>query len=151
MCRLILFFLFAFQIHLLKAEVPTFEEKENSGLNKFERIGLMEKFLVALPSEIKNLENKIEENNKTIKALESTVKLLKEENSKLALSHVDGAKDAGNKESGLTPKEALEFKKLKEDFISLKNQDIEPLQEQLGSLKIRLENIEKVLKISPRP
>ena len=145
MLCLLLFFTLSKSLY---AEIGSFEENENKGLNKAERIGLMEKFLVSLPQEIKSLEAKIDENNKTIKALEASVKSMKDDSAKMNLEKAEVKEPS--RSSGLSEKEAAEFKKLKEDFLALKNKDVEFVSSRLESFTIRLENIEKILKISPR-
>ncbi|NOT80700.1 MAG: hypothetical protein HOP07_17075 [Bacteriovoracaceae bacterium] len=127
----------------------TFEESENKGLNKAERLGLIEKHLVDLTREVKDLEAKNAENTKTIKELDAVVKKYKEQEQKINAE--TEASSAAEKNTRDNLKINEELKKLKEDVMSLKNQDIEQMQELINALRFRLDNIEKTLKISVRP
>lgn len=143
---------FAFTLLILfinSSYAETFEESENKGLNKAERLGLIEKHLVNLTREIKDLESKNAENSKTIKELDAVVKKYKEKEQKMVAE--TEASSAAEKNASDNLKINEELKKLKEDIMSLKNQDIDQMQELINALRFRLDSIEKTLKISVRP
>ena len=143
----IVFFLIILFINSSFAE--TFEESENKGLNKAERLSLIEKHLVNLTREMKDLESKNTENSKTIKELDAVIKKYKEQEQKMIVENE--ASSAAQKNSSDNLKINEELKKLKEDVMSLKNQDIDQMQELINALRFRLDSIEKMLKIPLRP
>lgn len=143
----IIFFLLILFINSSFAEI--FEESDNKGLNKAERLGLIEKHLVDLTREVKDLESKNAENTKTIKELDAIVKKYKEQEQKVNAE--TEASSAAQKNISDNIKINEELKKLKEDVMSLKNQDIDQMQELINALRFRLDSIEKTLKIPLRP
>ena len=110
---------------------------------------MIEKHLVDLTREVKDLESKNAENTKTIKELDAVVKKYKEQEQKLNAETEACSAAEKNKSDNLKINE--ELKKLKEDVMSIKNQDIDQMQELINALRFRLDNIEKTLKITVRP
>jgi phage-related tail protein len=124
------------------ATVPSYQETENEGMTKPERFSSIEKQLIEVSKAVneiadKNvvaigaLSEKINENSKRIKLLEDQFKLLK-----------PADKTAEHKVSDKPASLEDEMKKLKADFLSLKNQDMEKMSIELHELSLHLKQLE---------
>ena len=136
----VLFYSFLFIIcGNLQAEISTYQSSDNSGQNKFERIEVIEKYLIDLSSTLKKMESKLDENSKKIKTFDEQIKSLKDKDQKI-----------GNKELGESkipnPKDMSEVDKLKNDFLSLKNNDVEKLKKEFQELSDTVKAIQSTLK-----
>lgn len=110
-----------------QSQIPTYEATDNAGLNKRERIDSVEKYVIDLSSSLRSMESKLDENAKKIKALDDTVKGIKEELTKKEAAKL-GEQKAPQKESKEVKEIYQELDKLKSDILSMKNQDIEKLK-----------------------
>lgn len=116
------------------ADVEVYKDTENTGQNKLERLEGMEKYLVQFSASIKNLESKIEEQSKKMSSLEKEVNALKEledKRTKTALGQVRNDPQAA----------MAEIEKLKADFTTLKNDDIEQIRQDLIMLNKTMKDI----------
>ena len=113
------------------AEIKPYQSIDNAGLNKQERIEVIDKYLADLAISLKNMDSKLEENSKKLRSLEDVVKAMKEADQKKADALV------GQKKT--TPPWASnnlnEVEKLKADMLTLKNQDIEKMKIDFSELK----------------
>lgn len=119
------------------AAIKTYETIDNSGLNKQERIEYIDKYLVDLAANLKNMEGKVDENSKKLKSLDEIVKVLKDAETK-KLDPPAEKKSAS--------KEMSEADKLKADILALKNQDIEKLKVDLEELKETVKAIQATIR-----
>ena len=104
----------------LKAEIKPYQSIDNSGLNKQERIEVIDKYLVDLVASLKSMENKLDENSKKVKSLEEVVKALKNAELIKPAPPVSEKKNS----SVVAAVDLKEVEKLKADLLTLKNQDI---------------------------
>jgi peptidoglycan hydrolase CwlO-like protein len=123
---IIVSFLLAFKT---LAAVTVYQEMDNAGLDRFERFSLIEKHLAELGKTINKLESKLDENSKMVKNLEAKFSELKVADSKKTDSKAEEKQVDGKKIED-------EMKKLKDDFLSIKNKDIEPMKADIYDLKI---------------
>jgi hypothetical protein len=128
------------------ATVPSYQETDNEGMYKPERFSSIEKQLILVSKAVNAIEDKhaasaaalnekINENSKQIKLLEDQFKSLKPTDT-----------TAEHKASGRTTDKNVsledEMKKLKADFLSLKNQDLEKMSIELHELSLHLKQLE---------
>ncbi len=140
---ILILLLIQFLSNSVYAEVKTYEITENSGLNKLERIDTMDKYLVELSNSIKIMETKLNENSEKIKSLENTLRIQKEE---LLKKQNEKTTTEVSKASPLSTKDLSELEKLKADFISLKNNDIEKLKVDFQDQKETINIIQTTLR-----
>lgn len=119
------------------AEIDLYKSTDNTGINKLERIGVIENYLVGLSGTLKSMETKVDSSNIKIEALEGLVKTLKEENAKLKLELADKKAVKGVDQS--------EFDKLKADILSIKNEDIEKIRIQVQGLNYSVQSVQGLL------
>jgi chromosome segregation ATPase len=137
-------FLFIFFFSLLintqvGAEIKVYQDTDNTGTSKFERIGIIEKYLINLSETLKSMEEKVEANSQKLKKLEENISTLKEKDLKLLTSRIDEVALVKKKES----KESEEIEKLKSDIVTMKNDDIEKMKTDLQALRSSLKQFEK--------
>jgi len=114
-----------------RAEIKPYQSIDNAGLNKQERIEVIDKYLVDLVVSLKNMDSKLEENSKKLKSLEEVVKALKDADQKKADALVGQKKTT----PPLASNNLNEVEKLKADILTLKNQDIEKMKVDFSELK----------------
>jgi chromosome segregation ATPase len=131
---------------LCSAEVVSYQNTDNTGINKKEQIDKIEKFLSDLSSQFNTLETKIIKNENQLKILETNILALKESISKKE-SDVE-SKTVKKKDSEVDKKNEAEIELLKADILAIKNNDIENIRLDVSGLKFSVKNIEKILKIS---
>jgi prefoldin subunit 5 len=113
------------------AEIKPYQSIDNAGLNKQERIEVIDKYLVDLAASLKNMESKLDDNAKKLKSLENVVKVIKEAQDKKVEEKLGEKKTTPPGAS----KDLNEMEKLKADILSLKNQDIEKIKVDFQELK----------------
>ena len=123
-------FVFIFSSNaLLGAEIPLYKTTDNTGLNKLERIDVIEKYLINISGTLQKIESSVEGNVQKISSLEKAFLEMKEN-------------DIKNKEKIIKEKVAVtktpemdELNKLQADLTTLKNEDIESIRMQIQGLK----------------
>lgn len=118
-----------FWANILLAEVTVYKETENEGMNRYERFASIEKHLIELDNTINKLEMKLSENTKMVKSLDAKF-------TELQTVAKKKPEDAKNEKVFDGKKFEEEMKKLKDDFLTLKNKDIESMRTDLYDLKI---------------
>ncbi len=116
------------------AKIEVYESTDNTGINKLERIQVLEKYLITLSASLKNLENKIDQDGQKITELEKeiiTIKELDQKRTKAAMGEMRNDPQAVMKE----------IDKLKADVLTLKNDDIEKLKADLLMLNRTMKEI----------
>lgn len=122
----------------IASEIKAYTVTENQGLNKFERIGVVENYLVSLSQTLQKFESKLDRQDERIKGLESKIETLtKLKTEETATTRKGVEKTAGNLES--------EIEMLKADILSLKNKDIDPLKNDVSDMSKILRNVERLL------
>lgn len=149
----LLFFMFTvFVFNPAKTEIKIYEKTDNTGINKFERIGVIEKYLMGLAEELTKLDQSINKNNEKINGLEASLNTFKTVDLKVIQEKIEGKTKDSKKDSDVDEIKLInqELEKLKQDILTLKNEDIEKLQVQLTGLKFNVDNLQKVLKINSK-
>lgn len=137
-CVLLVSTLLTFSGKLI-AEIKPYQSIDNAGLNKQERIEVIDKYMVDLVSSLKNMENKLDENSKKIKSLEDSFKSMKAAEIKKAEVVL------GEKKTPL-PKDLSEMEKIKADILAMKNQDIEKLKINVDELSDTVKALQATMK-----
>lgn len=121
----------------IASEIKEYSITENKGLNKFERIGVVENYLVSLSQTLQKFESKLDKQDQNIKTLESKIEELKKVSLATSSGTKSGEKTTANLES--------EIEMLKADILSLKNRDIDPLKNDVSDMSKILRNVERML------
>lgn len=122
----------------IASEIKEYTITENKGLNKFERIGVVENYLASLSQTLQKFESKLDRQDERIKGLESKIEALtKTKTEETPITRRGGEKTATNLES--------EIEMLKADILSLKNKDIDPLKNDVSDMNKILRNVERIL------
>lgn len=124
------------------AEIKPYQTIDNSGLNKQERIEVIDKYLVDLASSLKNMESKLDENSKKLKSLEEVVKVIKENELKKVEPQLGEKKTT----PAVASKDLSETEKLKADILTLKNKDIEKMKIDFEELKDTVRALQATVK-----
>ncbi|MEA9358114.1 hypothetical protein SHI21_17910 [Bacteriovorax sp. PP10] len=124
---------------LCSAEVALYKSTDNTGINKLERIGVIEQYLATLSGTLQNIEAKVDATAIKVNALEKVVAQIKETDIKELRTKL-GEKSAPPKE--IAPGE---LDKLKADFTALKNEDIESIRTQIQGLNYSVQSIQGIL------
>ncbi|MBC7538314.1 MAG: hypothetical protein H7281_05810 [Bacteriovorax sp.] len=124
------------------AEIKTYQSIDNAGLNKQERIEVIDKYLVDLAASLKNMESKLDENSKKLKSLEDVVKVIKE----TELKKVEPQLGEKKTSPAVASKDLSETEKLKADILTLKNQDIEKMKIDFQELKDTVNALQATIK-----
>ncbi|MBC7714176.1 MAG: hypothetical protein H7177_12605 [Rhizobacter sp.] len=130
---------------LCYAEIKVYESTDNTGINKKEQIEVIEKYLTDLSGQLKNIEAKLEANTVKLKSLETNLSAkdsdIKKIQDQMVVDKKTPAKTDGQKA------EASEMEKMKSDILAMKNNDIEPLREDVNAMRFSIKNIQGVLKL----
>lgn len=126
-----------FSLHC-QAEVIIYKSTDNTGINKLERIGVIETYLSNLSGTLKAMEVKLDATDLKLKALDTTLSALKENDIKKIQEQL-AKKPAETKPEDKVSMEELD--KLKADMVSLKNDDIESIRQQILILKSGVDEI----------
>lgn len=131
-----------FLSNLCNAEIQTYQSTDNTGINKLERIGVIETYLARLSGTLKIMETKLDASVVKIETMDSLIKSLKEENTKLKAELAEK-----NSEKNVDPKEV---EKLKADILSIKNEDIEKIRIQVQGLNYSVQSVQGLLESQKR-
>lgn len=118
------------------SEIKEYAITENTGLNKYERIGVVEDYLKNLSKTLQKIEQKVDKSSDSIKYIEKELASSKDEIQKL--------KSSLSKASEIKVDD--EIKALKDDIQVLKNNDLNVIKDDLYKLRTMLTNLESVLK-----
>ena len=127
-----------FSLHC-SAEIMIYKNTDNTGINKLERIGVIETYLSNLSGTLKAMEAKLDATDLKLKTLDATLSALKENDLKKIQDQLAEQKKAPAKSEDKIAMEELE--KLKEDMLTLKNDDIEAIRQQILILKSGIDEI----------
>jgi Txe/YoeB family toxin of Txe-Axe toxin-antitoxin module len=116
------------------AKVEVYQSTDNTGLNKLERIDGVEKYLIDLSATLKNMETKLDEQSKKMEEVSKEIASLKDNEAKRIQSAL------GQKTTDATAITG-EVEKLRADFTTLKNEDIERLTRDVLQLKDKLQDM----------
>ena len=119
------------------AQIETYTSTDNTGINKLERIGVIESYLQKLSGTLKSMEAKLEAQDIKLKSLEANVSAIKEQDIKRLETQI-AEKKAVKSEDKIAMEE---LEKLKADMVALKNDDIEGIAEQIRILKAAIDEI----------
>lgn len=125
---------------LCSAEIALYKSTDNTGINKLERIGVIEQYLATLSGTLQNIEAKVDATAIKVNALEKVVAQIKDTDIKNIQTKL-AEKAVPTK----TP-EMEELDKLKADFLTLKNEDVESMKTQLQGLSSSVQSIQGILK-----
>lgn len=124
---------------LCNAEIPVYKSTDNTGINKLERIGAIEQYLINLSGTLQTIEAKVDASALKINSLEKVVAQIKETD----IKNIE--KKLGEKSTAKTP-EMEELTKLQADFTTLKNEDIESIRVQLQRLNSSVQLLQSQVK-----
>jgi DNA repair exonuclease SbcCD ATPase subunit len=123
---------------LCNAQIEPYKSTDNTGINKLERIGVIETYLSNLSSALKNMESKIEANTLKLTSLENSLKN-KDEDIKKIQGQLGEKKPVGP--------EMAELEKLKADMLAIKNEDIEKIRIQVQGLNYSVQSMQGLMEI----
>lgn len=125
--------------NLCNAEIPLYKSTDNTGINKLERIGVIEQYLINLSGQLQNIESKLDASALKVNALEKVVAQIKDTDIKNINAKLG--------EKVVPPKspEMAELDKLKADMTVLKNEDIETIRTQIQGLNSSVQSIQGIL------
>lgn len=121
----------------IASEIKEYSVTENQGLNKFERIGVIENYLVSLSKSLQKFEAKIDAQSEKIKGLESKLDGLEKLKTRETTTEKVVEKTAMNIEQ--------EIQMIKADIMSMKNKDVDPLKNDVSDMNKILRNLERML------
>lgn len=124
---------------LCSAEIPVYKSTDNTGINKLERIGVIEQYLINLSGTLQTIEAKVDASALKINSLEKVVAQIKDTD----IKNIE--KKLGEKSTAKTP-EMEELTKLQADFTTLKNEDIESIRVQLQRLNSSVQLLQSQVK-----
>lgn len=120
------------------AEIQPYQSTDNTGINKLERIGVIENYLSNLSTTLKAMESKLDSTAIKLEAMDVLVKNLKDENAKL--------KTELTEKIGQQPHaDQKEIEKLKADIMAIKNEDIEKIRIQVQGLNYSIQSVQGLL------
>ena len=137
----LLFFIFIFNSNaLLGAEIPLYKTTDNTGLNKLERIDVIEKYLINISGTLQKIESSVNANVEKIGSLEKLISQIKESDIK------DLEKKLSEKLDNSKSLDRDDLSKLQADLTILKNEDIEFIRMQLQGLKSSVQVLQSEIK-----
>ena len=122
------------------AEIPLYKSTDNTGINKLERIGVIEQYLITLSGTLQNIEAKVDASALKINSLEKVVAQIKDSD----LKNLE--KKIGEKAAPVKTPEMEELNKLQADVTALKNEDIEAIRTQLQGLSSSIRVLQSQVK-----
>jgi hypothetical protein len=129
-------FIFLFTTKI-SAQIKTYEDTDNTGINKLERIGVIEKYLIGLSLSLKSMETKLEANTIKLKTMEDNINTIKDKDLKSISAQL-------SEKTAATPsKDASEIEKIKADILTMKNDDIEKIKLDLQALSSAVKQLDK--------
>ena len=139
MKKLILMFGLMFS-GLCAAEIQIYKSTDNTGINKLERIGVIETYLATLSGTLQNIEAKVDASALKLSALEKVVAQIKDTDIKNIQAKL------GEKTEAAKSPSMEELDKIKADITALRNNDIEGLQVQIQGLSSSVQSIQGILR-----
>ncbi len=139
MKKLILMFGLTFS-GLCAAEIQIYKSTDNTGINKLERIGVIETYLATLSGTLQNIEAKVDASALKLSALEKVVAQIKDTDIKNIQAKL------GEKTEAAKSPSMEELDKIKADITALRNNDIEGLQVQIQGLSSSVQSIQGILR-----
>ena len=137
----LLFFIFIFNSNaLLSAEIPLYKTTDNTGLNKLERIDVIEKYLINISGTLQKIESSVNANVEKIGSLEKLISQIKESDIKSL------EKKLSEKLDNSKNLDRDDLSKLQADLTILKNEDIEFIRMQLQGLKSSVQVLQSEIK-----
>lgn len=131
------------------AEIKIYQTTDNTGINKKEQIEVIEAYLKDLSGMLKTIEARVEADSQRIKTMEANISAIREQDIKKLQEQVTKvstvAKDPAN-ETAQQKANAEEMEKIKIDILTMKNNDIEPLREDIGMIRASLRNLQSAVK-----
>lgn len=135
-----LIFLFIFLLSSkVDAQIKIYEDTDNTGVNKLERISIIEKYLIGLSQSLKSMEAKLEANTLRLKTMEDNINSIKDKDLKSIMAQLSEKSEVKEAPS----KDASELEKIKADILAMKNEDIEKIKLDLQSLSSALKQLQK--------
>jgi len=125
---------------LCVAEIPLYKSTDNTGVNKLERIGVIEQYLINLSGTLQKIEAKVDASAIKVSSLEKVVAQIKDSD----LKNIE--KKLGEKVTPAKSPEMEELNKLQADFTALKNEDIEAIRTQLQGLSSSIKVLQSQVK-----
>jgi hypothetical protein len=122
------------------AEIQIYKSTDNTGINKLERIGVIEQYLATLSGTLQSIEAKVDATALKVNALEKVVVQIKEADIKNIQTKLVAVS------APVKNPTTEELEKLKADFTVLKNDDIEGLRTQIQGLSSSVQSIQGILK-----
>ncbi len=133
-------FLFIFLLSAeVSAQIKIYEDTDNTGINKLERIGVIEKYLIGLSQSLKSMEAKLEVNTLKLKTMEDNINSIKDKDLKSITAQLSEKTSAAAAPS----KDAAEIEKIKADIQTMKNDDIEKIKLDLQALSSAVKQLDK--------
>jgi hypothetical protein len=133
-------FLFIFLLSTqVGAQIKIYEDTDNTGVNKLERIGIIEKYLIGLSQSLKSMEAKLETNTLKLKTIEENLGSIKDKDLKSIMAQLSEKTAAAAAPS----KDAAEIEKIKADIMTMKNDDIEKIKLDLQALSSAIKELDK--------
>lgn len=139
MQKVIITALILLNCNYLQAQTSIYQDTDNSGLNKKERIDNVEKYLTELSASVKKMEAKLDENDKKFKSFVEIVNVLKAKSEEAARTKLGEEKKVDKSSNP-------EIAKLQSELDSLKSKDIEKLKNEVQGLSDTLKAIQSTLK-----
>ena len=115
---------------LCGADINVYRSTDNTGINKLERIEVIEQYLISLSTSLKSMEAKVEANTLKLGVLENSLKARE-----LDIKNIQG--QLTEKKPAASGAESSELEKLKADILSIKNEDIERIRRDIQLLKLK--------------
>lgn len=136
-------------------QVKAYKEMDNEGINKLERISIMEKYLADLAQTLMKMESKVNDFDGKFKTIDLQLELIRDKELKSIESSIKNLQESWDKKKSTqlpVSSEVVseEIEKIKKDILTLKNEDIEKIQLDLSTLKFSVESIQKMLKMNYR-
>jgi hypothetical protein len=122
---------------LCNAEIEVYKSTDNTGINKLERIGVIEAYLVNLSKAVNDMDAKLALNSVKLDTIQTSLKLKEDDIKKIQEKLLE-------KSTAKTP-EMAELEKLKQDLLALKNDDIEKMRFQIQGLSNNMDSINGLL------
>lgn len=134
------FFTFAvLSSNVCNAAIEIYKSTDNTGINKLERIEVIEQYLIKLSGALQTMEAKVDASAIKVKDLDAIVAKIKEKDLQEIYTKL------GEKSNPPKTPEMAELERLKADFTAIKNDDIESLRIQIQGLNSSVQSIQGIL------
>ena len=126
---------------LCRAEIEPYKSTDNTGINKLERIGVIESYLTTLSMALNKLEAKLDAHQLKLTSVENLVRAQESEVKKI---------QAGVGEKKTPTASDQELEKLKADILAIKNDDIEKIKIQVQGLNLSVQSVQGLLEMQKK-